>query len=50
MKKLELFIIKKITGKTNPSMITAILAEGLLAEGLLAEVSSLFVKVTFKIA
>lgn len=60
MKKLELFIIKKNYGKNKPIhdysyiaeglLAEVLLAEGLLAEGLLAEVSSLFVKVTFKIA
>lgn len=43
-------IYHKNYGKNKPIHDYSYIAEGLLAEGLLAEVSSLFVKVTFKIA
>lgn len=60
IEKTRVIYHKKNYGKNKPIhdysyiaeglLAEGLLAEGLLAEGLLAEVSSLFVKVTFKIA
>lgn len=50
IEKTRVIYHKKNYGKNKPIHDYSYIAEGLLAEGLLAEVSSLFVKVTFKIA